>query len=1149
MNLLRRKKMFEDLIFNRLTDEQKAFVSDFDNSILVSASAGTGKTTTMIRKILYLLLEKRVDISSLLVVTYTTAAASKMKHDLLVGLQSALHICTDEDMAEHISKQIDLIGNSDIGTIHAFCNKIIKKYFYQLGIDPNYTILSNEKTKNYLMNSAMSDVLEESSLRGEKEFFDLYESFNSQRSDDKLRSAVLALYEYMVCRINSDKWLDDCMCTAYSTDSNNPVWQYLLDIYKSKWQEMLICLQDVYDMADVFGEDKAKAFAVSRIDVATKLMDCNSCFDFARVLNMEKVSNKPTIKVDKDPTLCDLKECVENVTKKFQDLRQNSKKIFDLFIDESFEFNLSANKNNALQIIKLYHQLIERYSKIKVDNNLLDFNDLEHYAYLLCRNDSVLAELRNDYSYIFVDEYQDVNYIQDNIVSSISNGNNLYMIGDVKQSIYRFRQSCPEIFLSRYNDYRNGVGGKRLILFNKNFRSDKNVIGVVNNIFDCAITKDCVGIDYRNEARLVSGLEDKTNEESATVHLSLIDVEDINEYNSNIVDDGKEEVTKREYEAKLIASKVAEVVDKGYKFSDIAILLRDKKDLAKSVWVSLKKYNVPVSVVIKGNIFKSNEIQVLLSFLQCVYNEADDIAFTTLLKSPLIRATDNDLAEIRINAPDAETYYDACLIAEQNNQMVGHYVTKLRQLLKDFRLRCLSSSVSDNLREFVINNRLDTYYKSMPDGIEKECYINEFLNIIDDQTYNNDLGKLLDYLDLIRDKESEITISGGSDSVTLMTMHSSKGLDFPVVIVGGFGDSMVKNTRQEISINKDFGIAVVGVQLDDYSRMNNINEVAIRLKNKKEEFEESVRLMYVALTRPKKELYMTGVVNLSKVKKLPLLKCQTYFDILLQSVSDNELYYFVNKKPKFQLENNGAIVDCEIAKEDMADVIGTRSQIVLDVSNPEIVGKLRDYHNREVEKYPYISFKNSVSSILREQEVDYTNVLERFTKLETTEVVDNITAMELGTQYHTIMQYLDYNDEKQDVKKLVEDLVFENKLNAIYLNKIKKAKQIIKELANGAKISKEENFLTLAPHSYLISGSAVKHDVLVQGVIDLSIDSPNGAIIVDFKTNKTQNRDYLIATYKTQLDLYAKSYELAYNRKVVHKYLYSFELGELIEVV
>jgi len=1146
--------MFNDLIYNRLTDEQKMFVDDFDNSILVSASAGTGKTTTMIRKILRILLVEKVDVDKLLIVTYTTAAASKMKRDLYMGLVSALKIAEgDNEMVNHITNQMDLLNNADIGTIHSFCNKIIKKYFYELNIDPNYSILSNEKAKSYLINNALNNILEDDKIINDDKFFKLYENFNNNRNDLKLRSAIISLYEYLICRINSEEWLEEKLKVCYSQD-NNPLFDYLLSYFKDKGKALSEKLSLCYEMAEAMGYDKAKKFAIARLDYINKIMACSDCLSAGKVVSVEKVPNKINVDTSKSVDLYDLSELVDLTAEEFKLYKKECEGVFKPFVNPDFSNNNIINKDNAEELYNLCKELKVEYCKIKEENNLLDFNDLESLASNLCDNSKIIAELKQEYKYIFVDEYQDVNPMQDSIITKISGENNLYMIGDVKQSIYRFRQSSPEIFLEKYNTYKSGVSGKRVILFNKNFRSDCNILNFVNNIFDYAITKDCVGVDYRNEARLQAGIESQSIDK--TVDISLIDLNEFKEKKSEIEEDLGEDITKREYEAKLIASKVAEIVETGkYTYGDIAILLRDKKELTKQVWIALKKCNIPVSLVVKGNIFKSNEVLVLYSLLKCIYNENDDIAFVTLLKSPFIKASDNDLVQIKLSGKDCNNFYEACLVAESLNTDSGQKVAKLRDILKSLRLQILNENIAEVIRQFVINYNLIVYFKSMPDGVEKECYINEFINIIEGQLYDNDLCRLLDYLAIIEEKESEINISSGDNSVTVMTMHSSKGLDYPVVLIGGFGDDIVKNPIGAVKINKDFGLAVNSINEEGYNKIDNINATAIDLKNKKEEFEEAIRLVYVALTRPKRKLYITGVIPLDRLDINNLGGVRTYFDLIVLSMTSMERTLVSSGNKDFELNmNNTALVDWHIVS--VQDLVSQEeyNQIILSASNPNIVSGLASYYNTLRVDYSGIAFKNSVSSILRDMEVDYVNAVDNFRKLSIKDSVTAVDAMAIGTEYHEIMCRLDYKDSKQDIKKLVDDLVFAGVVNPIYLSKIDigkiaKAKETVMTIIDPKDNPRQEiSFLTFAPHSKLIEGSLCDEKVLVQGIIDLCIEKPNGAIIVDYKTNRTKNKEALVDAYKTQLDLYAKAYELAYNKKVLAKYLYSFEMNELIEV-
>jgi len=1125
--------MFEDLIYKRLTDEQKSFVDDNTHSVLVSASAGTGKTTTMIRKIVNLILNQKISVDKLLVVTFTTAAATKMKHDLYNILNLAIESTTSEEQVLYINEQIDLLNIADFGTIDAFCNKLVKQYFYALDIDPNYEILSSEKERKYLFDKAISTVFEKYGSSDNLDFSKIYQIFNTGRSEENFRSALHKLYNYLICKVDGDGWFEEKIKEMYLPDS--PCVKFLLDYYKSQFKSLSNRLIELLNKAVALNHDKLKAFAITRLDLIRVVLESSEISEITNSLENCHLASAPTIK---EVELSDIDDAVAELKGTFNKVKE--KALDHLTISGSSDLNclFETNKNNVLIFYKILKDVESEFKALKKKRNVLDFNDLEHYA-LNILQDSVLREsIKNNYDYIFIDEYQDVNQMQEEIITSLQKTNNLYMIGDLKQSIYRFRQSTPEIFLSKYNLYKNYNNDNKLILFNKNFRSHDNILKFANKYFSKCITKDCVGIDYNNEAQLVSGRDDITN---GKVVLSLID--------RGLIDKGV--VSQYDLEAEVIVKNIARVVENGrYKFKDIGVLFRKKKELAKAVWLTLKKYNIPVNLTLKENIFNKNEIQVLYALLKCIYNESNDLAFAILLKSPIVGATDDELAEIRIKGGDG-TFYESCISIEQLSLGVSKKINFLRSVLKKLRFQVQYNKIVDVVKNFIIDNGLMLHYLSMPDGLEKECYIMEFLKLLDNASYDNNMAKMLDYLEVCEERESEITISDGEDSVSLITMHLSKGLDYPVVIVGGFCENLQSVDRDILRINKEYGVAISGVDEDNYAKLDNINSVAISIKNRMEEFEESIRLLYVALTRAKEELIITGA--LADIKKKELFDCKTPFDLFLLTLGGPEIMQFVNKKSSFEIKyDNGCVINCEIAQiYENQDI--NHSEIVLNLSNPEIVCLLKEYHNKKETSFKNIAFKNSVSSILKDENVDYVNALSEFRGLTTSESLLQEDAMELGTQYHIVMQYIDYGHD-QDIQELITKLALSGKINSIYLNKIdvskiEQAKQAVESIMDcGAKIVREAKFVTMYPHNLLVEGSVCDKKVIVQGVIDLVIENDGDCIIVDFKTNRTHNKKALVDKYRTQLKLYSKAYELCYNKEVKRRLLYSFEMGEFIEV-
>ncbi len=1126
-----------DIIFHQLTPEQLEFVTDCNHSILVSASAGTGKTTTMVKKIIYLIVYKKIDLDQMLIVTYTTAAASKLRHDIYNMLTRLKEITESEELQKRLVRQMEILPNADIGTIHAFCNKLIKKYFYKIGVDPNYVILSNDKLTGCLLDEAMNNVFERVSSEGDLDFERLYESFNSSRSDDNLKGCIAKLYNYIACRRDSVARLQNSITEGYNIPSQSM--QYVAQYYRDELLSTLRQLKECYEKAKIVNEEKIAAYAAQRIGLINEISGTNDCIKIAKAICNRELDAKPSWSKNKIDEL-GIKAILDGVSEVFKGIYDKAKKTLQWLIDDTYSEDNEINQTNASKMLEITMAVGSEYARLKRDRGLVDFGDLENYAANILGFVDVVEECRRDYAYVFVDEYQDVNPMQEEIISGVSGNNNLYMIGDIKQSIYRFRQSSPEIFLSKYNDYKSPHNDKKVVFFNKNFRSNPAVLGFVNDVFDKIITKKYVGIDYAQEARLVAGKSDDTN--TKAIELCLIDSEAIE------LDD---DTTKRSYEAELIASKVAQEINNGAKFSDIAVLLRDKQELAREVWLTLKKYNIPITIGLKANIWDSAEIKVLLALCQCIYNENNDIAFVTLLHSHIIDMTDEELSLIRLSDPDTESFYAACLSAKAKGLPVAKKILQLQEILRTLRLQLQDETIYSVMDKFLLKSGLFNYYRSMVDGAQKECYINEFLNIINNPMYERDMARLLDYIDSIKGKASEINISMGHDSVKVMTMHASKGLDYPIVIVGGFGEKVVKNKSNGLYLNKDLGIAVKSEDSENKTENININAKAITIRNYKEELEESIRLLYVALTRPKNKLIITGVADIGHIEKKDIIKADSYLDLYVLSLSSNEIS---------GLQNNGnakIVRDWGEYEIEIDNVIVTKkirnNNIILDVANPVIVTSLQRYYNYTQPNYNKYALKNSVSSILREESADYDNALDNFKKLTTKESLNSSDAMELGTQYHAIMQNVDWKDIRP-ASAIIKDCAMRGIINPIYLPMID-ALRIDQAIAtirgiitNGDKIVPEYNFLTYYPHNLLISGSDCDKKVLIQGVIDLCIIRGKEAIIVDYKTNKKTNPKYYIDTYRTQLELYAKSVELAYQTKVTKKYIYSFEMGQLIEI-
>lgn len=1109
----------------KLTNSQQVFVDSFNKNTLVSASAGSGKTSTMIAKLTDMVCKYSVPINKLLVVTYTNSAGNEMKQKLFNSLIKALNEETDEEKVSFISEQIDDMVNCDIGTLHAICKKIITNYFYVVEQDPSFSLLDGQQS-DYLFDNAMNNVFNRLITQENEEFYLIYRLYNKKRNLNTLKYIIKTLHNYLLSKIDAKKWEDEVIKNC--DYNNNKSKDYLIDYYKKLFVSFAEDFSKIKQKC-VNNFEKYVNYVSDRLNFVLGVRDINNYEELFNFVNNYSFVSKPRVSLDNlREEEFDIIEKSEIVFKEFSDLLKNFKKYFVLMSEEDFV--------NYKKLIKKLFELQDlvnlEYLNLKKQQNALDFSDLEHITLKILENNFVVDSLKDKYDYIFIDEYQDINQVQEEIISRIKRDNNLYMIGDVKQSIYAFRLSSPEIFINKFNNFQNDGVKNHVINLNENFRSKENILQFSNLIFNKLITKNTVGVDYENNSQLVCGIEETFEK---CVELNLIDEEC--------------ETT----EAQVIAKKVGEYIAKGYNYKDIAILLRSKGELVNEIYSELKKYNIPCEATYKTDLFKNSEVLVIYNLLKLVNYSYDDIAMASTLKSVLVGLNDNELAEIRLM--NSELSFSECAYEYMLNGTNEHIILKLKQmieLINEIRFKLCAESIIEVvnyvLRKYDINN----YYLSFVDGLEKISNINEFLRILKNEEYKYDLQKCIDYLDSIKkDGEVTLTLTGVGDSVKIMTMHSSKGLEYPVVIIGGFGKKFVLNKQtDDIIINDKLGVGVRMFDIDQHTQKESITKNACKLMNKKSEIDEEIRLLYVALTRPKKQLCIVGKYGITDVRRIAsksIYSSKSYLELLLKAMPNNVIQFFENKVDNFSLfDDEKYAFDVNFYKKQEELFDAEIKPIILNAPDIELANKVGEYFDYV---YPHISsqniaIKNTVSQILRE-EVDYENQVDSIVKNSSLDKY----SMELGTAYHNIMQKLNYSEDLGDILELIS----ENKSNDLPYKDIDPikiftaVKEVKKLMMSNTKILKEAQFVMKINYSE-IDKLVDSEDMLVQGVIDLVVINDKEATIIDFKTNKTKNPKHLIDSYGIQLNLYALAFEKAYKIKVTKKLLYSFEIGKFFEV-
>lgn len=1109
----------------KLRPAQQLFVDSFDKNTLVSASAGSGKTSTMISKLTKMIVENRIPLKKLLVVTYTNSAGSEMKQKLFNSLSKELSKQEDESVISFISEQIDEMSNCDIGTLHGICKKIITGYFYVVEQDPSFTLLDGQQA-DYLFDNAMNSVFNKLIVEDNEEFYSIYRLYNKKRNLNTLKYIIKTINNYLLSKVDIESWKNYVLNTCCSSD-NNISKKYLVEYYKSLFSAFIEDFKGLKAQCDNFF-DKYSKFIGDRLNFVLAVADVDDYKQLYEFVNNYQFVTKPRISsgsLGADES--EFNDKLELIIKEFTDLLKSFKTNFVMMSDDDFK----AYRQLVESLFKLQEKVQDEYKKVKKHQNALDFSDLEHITLKILENPIATTALKEKYDYIFVDEYQDINQVQEEIISRIKRDNNLYMIGDVKQSIYAFRLSSPEIFINKFNTFSKDGVKNQVINLNENFRSNKNILEFSNLIFNKLITEKTIGINYEANSQLVCG---KTDEFKKCVSLDLIKKES--------------ELT----EGQLIAMKVGGLIAEGFNYRDIAILLRSKGELVNEISTELKKYNIPCETTYKTNLFKTNEVLVLYYILKLVNCTYDDLAMATTLKSIFIGLSDNELAEIRTINSDMS--FSECAYEYMLNGRDSHIKLKLESLnnlLSTIRFKLNSETISDVMDYVVDEYDVYNHYLSFVDGLEKIGNVKEFLRLLKNEDYKYDLQKCINYLDTIKkDGEVTLTLSGVGNSVKIMTIHSSKGLEYPAVILGGISKKFVLNKQTEdVIINDTLGIGVKRFDVDRRVSSDSITKNACKLMNKKNEIDEEIRLLYVALTRAKNRLCIVGVNDIKDVYRLNnkgVYSSKSYLDLMIKAMPKNVLQFFNNEKDSFTLFSETPYEFDVKFVDDMEEEISLEKEIILNAGDKVVedkIGKYFDYN------YPHINntniaLKNSVSQILKE-EVDYEKQVDSIVS----EAQLDDYSLRLGTAYHNIMQKLKYTEDLGDILTIIKetstaDLPYKD-VDPVKV--FKAVQELNKYISPDSKIMKETQFVMKTNYGEL-KQSEENIAVLIQGVIDLVIVNNDEAIIVDFKTNKTHNKQYLIDQYGLQLKMYALAFEKAHKIKVNKKMLYSFEMATFIDV-
>lgn len=1127
-------------------EDQKLFLDTNDCNVLVSASAGSGKTSTMIQKLLLLLDKYRFPISSLLVVTFTNAAAAEIRQRLYIAISEYLANVTSPEDRAYFQKQLENIGNAEIGTLHAICKKLIVKYFYVIEQSPDFTLIT-EREADYLFDSAMEVVFKRHITNKDNEFFELYNSYNASRNNSVLRQMIKSLYDFGGSKPDYIEWREQTKESSYELDlDKNSACLYIIENYKKIFGLYLKIFKNLKNEAKQLNLDKHYNFICVWEQFLDEFISTTSFSMALKVYNNFVAPRKPT----KLKNAIVEEEMFEDTLYNHRDMLKvqmnNMEKDLISTDYDTIRDSIANAKKNLERILNLTDEVGVEFSTLKKDKNALDFNDLEFLMLKILEDDAVREELKSHYRFIFFDEYQDINEKQEMILSKLTSGDNYYMIGDVKQSIYAFRQASPKIFIAKFQKFIDDGKANKLITFNKNYRSEKNILAYANQVFDKLITEKTIGINYKKTARFES-------EKTLAVGRVKLNILDTTNCVNNRVD----------AEAMLVADEIVSLMQKkkadgtAFDYKDIAIILRSRGELAHSLYNTLSGLQIPVKLEIDTEYFETNEIKAIISILKVLSNYRDDLSVATTLKL-LFGLTEDELLTIR-EVSGQKFYYEAVLEYNANDNIMTKLV-QFFEFIKYYKKYMSLHTLAETIWDILERYNVLVYYKSLPNGIERENNILEFVSFADNENFEYSLDKFLEYIEFASTKNLKQTIGTKGNAVEICTIHHSKGLEYPAVILCGLGRQIRTNKdSSNIVINNRFGLGLKSVDSEERVVGDTIIRAACKLENKKSEYDEEIRLLYVAMTRPREYLTMIGSYALSQLEfnhKDDIYSSVSLLDMILKTYSSSDIGALLNSKNRSLIINRGNANESAISIYAVDDIVTTSqrvtNEVILSKGNKTLVDTLKNIYADRPSSETF-TIKNTVTNILRE-EVDYENLVSIPNKLNVSDKVESVDSLKLGTAYHLIMQKLNFNESTEDIELLIDALINEGLIakelkSYIKVDEIVEACKTVGELVVKAKnVYKEKQFLMQENYDKLVKNSDNKTKVVVQGVIDLALEMEDGAILIDYKTNKTTNAQMLKDEYSLQLDIYKRAFELATGIKITKKYIYSFYQKRLIEV-
>lgn len=1241
------------------TDDQWKAIMEKNKDILVAAAAGSGKTAVLVERIIQKILseDNPIDVDELLVVTFTNASAAEMRHRIGEALEKAIN---KDPKSRHLRKQLSLLNKASISTLHSFCMEVIRKYYYLIDVDPGFRI-ADETEAQLIRDEVMDELFEEEyGLKDNEPFFRLVDSFTSDRSDSALMDIVRDIYDFAVSNPMPSNYLQSMIDMYDTTKAANledlPFIQALLFDIELQLDGAKEMIQRGLEVTKLPGgpAPRAENF-LDDLNVIDTLIQANrdswsALYNAMQTWSFSRAKQVKGEHFDKELTE-KAQKLRDKAKKKIQDIKE------ELFLrkPEGFLRDMDQMRPLIQTLVHLVTAFSERFEKAKREKGLVDYADLEHYCLAILTgeissngvflpSEAALA-YRNHFNEVFVDEYQDVNMVQETILRLVAkedeiNGN-LFMVGDVKQSIYRFRLAEPNLFLGKYNRFRQDGNGTGLrIDLARNFRSRKEVLEGTNYLFKQIMGVRVGEIEYDEAAELRPGAP-YPEDEPFPIELLLI--------NQN--NDGKElapeaaetetetvpsefdevDLEKSQLEARVMASKIKQLIANETKvynpktasyrpvmYRDMVILLRSMT-WAPQIIEEFKQQGIPIYANLSSGYFEATEVAIMMSLLRVIDNPFQDIPLASVLRSPIVGLNEEELAQIRLH--NKGTFWESLKrfcqsTPTEKNEQVYEKVRHFYDNLDEWRSMARQGSLSELIWQLYRDTQFYDFVGGLPGGKQRQANLRALYDRARqyEQTSFRGLFRFLRFVERMIERGDDLgaarALGEQEDVVRIMTIHSSKGLEFPVVFIAGLSRNFnMSDIRKPYMLDKEYGIAAKYVNIEKRISYPSLPQIAFKRRKKMEMLAEEMRVLYVALTRAKEKLYLIGTLKDADKKIEQWNDVTANTDWLLKDYERAAAGCYMDwigpalirhqDSQEFRKSDNTLIpteITChpsawkmtvmsaeEVKSQEIIKNMETDT-ILERVEKKEIIPKTSPFgeeiKSRLTWEYSFANAsthrsKQSVSEMKRQREMSDeqsgTELLSKFKKSITKRPKfmqeKSLSPAERGTALHMVMQHVDLirpvtleNIEAQVERMVTDELLTVEQAEAINTQLIVEffESDLGKRIMNAKVVNREIPFTLSLPASEVYPAWKDEDEsVFVQGIIDCVFEDENGLVLIDFKSDGISDRykggfiqakPILEERYRLQINLYTKALEQIWKRKVNERYLFFFDGAHILNL-